>query len=358
MTFRLAEAFVGYTAIGDTADSGWANSGCAYSPTSGRFGLGGVTVPYNASFTHGVVPVASVNDYVIAQFAIKWDAGARTKEGGVVKFGNNGGANLCCYIKRMPNDSLQVWDANNVLAGSTAPNKLPSGQWHVIVIKAQIGKAPGSVDVYINNMVTPALSLVGVVDLLAGGAVTGCDFIAFERNAFDDAAAGAQYTLSESFFYDTEGAAPWNGSPLLGDKRLYPLQPDADDSSAWSIFGDVSSYATVNDALNATHDGDGTYNFTGVLALDEMQLPNLTAGVAGIVGVVSVLTAKKSNGGAEVGALNHRIRSNASVGLIPTGALTDGYLNYQGMYLLDPNGNVPWTPAAINGLFRVGYRVL
>ena len=44
--------------------------------------------------------------------------------------------------------------------------------------------------------------------------------------------------------------------------------------------------------------------------------------------------------------------------MIPTGALTDGYLNYQGMYLLDPNGNVPWTPAAINGLFRVGYRVL
>jgi hypothetical protein len=354
MTFRFAEAFVGYTAIGDTAESDWSASSVSYNNANGRFGLGGVTVPFNSAFSRGTVPVAVVTDYVIAQFSAKWDAGTRTKESGVIKFGNNGGAQICLSIKRMPNDSVQAWDANGSNVGTSAPGVLTSGQWHAIVVKAQIGRAVGDIKIYVNNMVTPVLDLSSK-DLLAGGAATGCDFISWERNPFDDAAAGAQFILSELMIYDTEGVDVW--SDLVGDKRLYPLLPTADGQTDFSRIEGASNFEMVNDPLSTTHlDTDSTdYNYSATPnSLDQFAFANLPTGVVGIVGVVSVLTAKKSDGGTEAGDLYHEIISNLFDAALPVGALTNLYRNYQSIFLLDPSTSAAWTAGGVNGM-TAGY---
>jgi len=364
MTFRFAEAFVGYTAIGDTAESDWSASSVSYNNANGRFGLGGVTVPFNSAFSRGTVPVAAVTDYVIAQFSAKWDAGTRTKESGVIKFGNNGGAQICLSIKRMPNDSVQAWDANGSNVGTSAPGVLTSGQWHAIVVKAQIGKAAGDIKIYVNDMVAPVLDLSSK-DLLAGGAATGCDFISWERNSFDDAAAGAQFILSELMIYDTEGVDVW--SDLVGDKRLYPLQTDAYSSvSEWSPSAGINE-ENVDDPLGAIHDGNGmsdTYNSTIVEDVSDTFTVNpLPVGVVGIVGVISILTAKKSDGGAEPGALYHVVQSvftNPTFDALrpedDAGSLTVAYRNYQSIRVYDPNGDISWDEASVNAM-RIGYLI-
>ena len=355
MSFILADAFCGYTAIADTADFGWSVVGSpTFTNNIGRFGLGGITSAYVSQFTRGFTAVAA-GDKVIMQFSAKWNAGARTLASPFMVLKNNGGVDLCMTLSRTPSDAVQVLDASGSIAGTSAGSVLTSGAHHVIVVKAKIGdNATGTVDVYVNNMATPMLALTGV-DLNGPGAANGCDFVDFRGAMITDNVTGHNWILSELIVYSSTGAAPWND--VLGDKRLYPLLPTGDSAVAWTRSSGATNADMVDDPLTAEHDGDSTYNSTAAAAVvDEFTLADLPTGVIGIVGVVSNLTARKTDGGAEVGALNHRIKSNATASLVAAGALTTGYVNYQGMYLLDPNGAITWTKTAVDALLA-GYSI-
>jgi hypothetical protein len=158
--------------------------------------------------------------------------------------------------------------------------------------------------------------------------------------------------------YDTEGAAPWNN--VQPSTRLYALPVTGDNSVAWTRNGGATNFSRVGetfDPLTAVHDSDTTYNSTAAAAvLDEFTLTDLPAGVTGVTALASVITAKKTDGGAEVGALNHRINSGASIGTAATGALTTSYLNYQSIFVTDPQGGGAWTKARIDALL-VGYSI-
>jgi len=358
MTFRFAEAFVGYAAINDTADSGWSNAGgCSYANNTGRFGLGGVTSGHGSTFTRGITRVAAATtDAVIVQFAAKFATGTRSNACTILRLKNNGGANDCFYLKRTPSDAVQVLDASAVIIGTSAGAILTPGGWHVIVVKATIGDgATGSVDVYVNDMNVPVLSLSGK-DLNGAGAANGCDFVQFEEGPGGDNVAGQIWTLSELIIYDTEDTMPWND--LIGDKRLYLIETVADSSVEWTRNGGATNFSRVGatvDPLTGTHDGDGTYNSSAVNGdADLFTATNLPTGVVGIVGVISVLTAKKADGGTEVEFFHHG-ESNAVPWSASTGALSTSYKNYQFNKLKNPDGDVDWAETTVNAML-IGYK--
>lgn len=128
MTFRFAEAFAGYGAINDTADSGWSNAGgCSYANNTGRFGLGGVTSGHGSTFTRGITAVGGNTQAVIVQFAAKFAVGARSNACVILRLKNNGGTNTCLSIKRTPSDAVQLLDANGAVVVTSAAGILTPG---------------------------------------------------------------------------------------------------------------------------------------------------------------------------------------------------------------------------------------
>ena len=358
MTFRFAEAFAGYGAINDTADSGWSNAGgCSYANNTGRFGLGGVTSNHGSTFTRGIVKVVANTDSVHVQFAAKFDAGARSNACVILRLKNNGGVNTCLSIKRTPSDGVQLLDANGAVVITSAAGILTPGVWHVILVSASIGDPlTGSAEVYVNSLTSNPVITESSIDLNGAGALEdGCDLVQFEEQPAGDNVAGQTWTLSELLIWDTEGALPW--SQKIGDKRLYLIQTATDSAEIeWTPNGVGTHQSKVSDDLTGQHDGDSTYN--SAAASDKQELffvTPLPAGVVGIAGVISVLTAKKADGGAQLQLYHFGESTGAAQWDSPVDELTTVYKNYQFNQLKDPDGTVDWTEAAVNGM-AIGYR--
>jgi hypothetical protein len=247
---------------------------------------------------------------------------------------------------------VQLLDANGAVVVTSAAGILTPGDWHVIVVKATAGNPAGDVEVYVNDMSTPVIT-EGGVDLDGAGAIEdGCDLVQFEEQPAGDNVAGQIWVLSELLIYDTEGAAPWND--VIGDKRLYLIETVADSAVEWTPSASTNE-SNVDDVLTGEHDGDGTYNSSAANGdTDSFTATNLPAGVVGIVGVISVLTAKKADGGTEID-LYHYWESNLVPASEPTGALSTSYKNYQFNKLQNPDGPVDWTETTVNAML-IGYK--
>jgi len=352
MTYIFDEPMSGYTTHTDLPTSGWSiGSTWTYSNTNGRHGVGGLQcTSQNSSLSRGF-PVVTTNDSVYVQFAIKWETGARTLEAAFLVLYNDAGTDECLRLIRMPNNSVRVQNAAGAVAGTSAGVPLVEGVWHVICVKAEIGKAAGLVDVYVNDLVTPALTLAAVD--LTDGVATGCDMLFFTQGGSE---AGSNYSISDIFVWSSTGGGTWGS--MIGDKRAYLLLPTGEGGTIeWTPLSGTDNALMVDDPLSAQFDSDTTYNSVSAAAKkDELTLANLPTGIVSIIGVVSVLSVKKTDAGAEVGALSHRIYSNATAATVATGALTTGYLNYPGMFLLDPDGAIAWTKAKVDALL-VGYSI-
>jgi len=356
MTKIFSDPFATYGAIADLTASGWSATNCTYNASGGRFaGHGSVVAQTSALLTKGFAAI-NAGDSVFLQFAIKWLAGTRSLTCVLARFGNNSGVDICATIRRAPNDAIQVYDANTMLAGASAGGVLISDVWHVICVKAKIGDgATGTCDVYVNDMATPLLALTGL-DLNGPGAANGCDFVGIESTVVGvNNVVGHLWNMSEPFIWSSTGGGVW-GSPI-GDKKHISLLPTSDSAAAWTENGGgpAGRFEKVNDTLGALHDADGTYNSTALAAVvDEFGLENTPAGASGIIGVLSMISHKKSDGGAPPGTLNHRIYSNATAALIPCAVPTVIYANDFAQFDLDPNGNIAWTPGAVDAL-KAGY---
>jgi len=353
MAYIFSDPTTGYTTIADMNLQGWQVTGAGnpepYSPTKGRFGLGGFRMYPNMVLQRNFVAVANTTS-VFLQFARKWAAGVHA-EGVMLNFLNNGGVDNCLTVWRTANDAIQVRDAFGTVKGTSAPNVLSANTWHVICVRALIGSlANGTYDVYVDDMVNPLLTLTGVDT--SDGATTGCD--AIQLSEFQ---SNQDSEVSDIFCWSSDGTAP-NG--LIGDVRHYPLLPTSDTINvAWTENGGAPAgrFEKVNDPLNLTFD-TATYNSTSAAGvLDEFGFADLPAGVINIVGVMSILTAKKTNSGTEPGPLEHRIKSGGAAAVtVAVGPLTTDYVNYQAFWGEDPNTAATWVEAGVNALLA-GYRI-
>jgi len=354
MAYIFDEPMSGYTTRTDLPTSGWSvGTTWTYSNTNGRHGVGGLLCnSFGSSLSRGFTAVTT-NDSVYVQFAIKWELGARVNEAAFLTLYNDAGTDECLRLIRMPNNSVRVHNAAGAVAGTSAGVPLVEGVWHVICVKAEIGKNPGLVDVYVNDLTTPALALPAVN--LTDGVATGCDMLFFTQGGNE---AGSNYSISDIFVWSSTAGPTADWDDVIGDKRSYLLLPTAEDGlNEWTPFSGTDNALMVDDPLTAQYDSDITYvSISAANKTDELVLANLPIGIVGIIGVVSVLSARKTDAGAEVGALSHRIRSAAIPATVATGALTTGYNNYAGMFLLDPDGNVAWTKAKVDALI-VGFKV-
>lgn len=132
-----------------------------------------------------------------------------------------------------------------------------------------------------------------------------------------------------------------------GDTRVYPLLPDgAGASTQWT----PSSGSNFSNVGRASGTEDSNYNADSTPGdLDEYTLGNLPGGFLGtVIAFQSNGRARKDDAGLRQYAMRHN--SGGTTQDCATQTLSGAYVTHREHFVKDWNGNIDWTPAAINAL--------
>lgn len=336
MAFIFAHPVAGFSDQDDALKAGFTTVTNDYLVSGGRFGDGAFR---NSNSSNSLRKPVTSSGKIIVHFTIKWPTISGV-ESPFLQLHNNSGADRCLELKVTPSGGIRLEDATSTPVVVSSAGTVVSNIHHVVVCEAQIGSAAGTVRVWVDDMTTPVIDETGVdLDDGAGGA---CDLVQWLIGV-------GSWELSQIFIYDTSGVAPWNAN--IGDKRLYPLLPDGDDTQGWTRSAGANNFDLVDDPLNAVSDEDGTYvEASAAATLDQYTFEDLPVDASGVISVIANVEAKKTDAGAEPGNLTIRIASGMntsdSASLSP---LTTGYLEYQAEFDDVPGGS-GWTPSQVNGL--------
>jgi hypothetical protein len=337
MAFIFAEPWAGYSNTSETAKSGWAVPAGSYSISGGRFGYGYITA---SNSSNPIKRAIASSGKLIVMVCVKPTG---TGPGTFLKLQNNGGSETCFSLAMTATYAVRVLNAAGTVIATTAANTLATARWNVIQIKVEIGATSGTVDMWINDMATPVYS-ASAINLKVSSAAAA-DELRLCAN-------GADMLFSEMLVYDTSGSAPWNA--VLGDKRLYLLQPASDDAAGWTRNTGSSNAAAVDDPLSESSDGDTTYVAAASEALtDRYVMTSLPELATGIAGVIIDVEARKSDAGAPPSDLKTTIDySGTTADGAGISSLTTSYVRYQQLFADAPGGS-GWTKAQVDVL-KVG----
>ena len=363
MAFIFSEPMTGYSAAMDLVRNKWTGNinedqslgKFVYTVGTGRFTGGSIKSAINCNLTRPFLDQGGLgNANIFVQVMVKWDVGSLTLNSSFLQLKNNGGVDIALTLQRTTNNELVALDDTGMIAGTSAVGVVTPGVWQVVTVVAEIGSDSGSLELYVDDFVTPVISVSGVAMNLDGVSNYLCDAITFVQPVNQ---VGAVYNVSELFVYDTLGTT-WNS--LIGDKYHIPLVPQTLNASAnpFTPSSGPSGHLMVDDPLSALSDDGATYNignYGAYLAApaggfyDQFDLSDLPPNTTGIIGVLSVLTARKSSAAPEFDVLKHRIFYTFDSSADLDVALTDEYLDYQAMFPKDPTF-ADWTVTSVNAL--------
>lgn len=365
MAFIFGHAVTGFTAVAaGNPNPGAVKAGFVLSSTEpafvaggGRFGDGSFEMSGSGQRVKLPFPVVA-SGRTIVSFAMNFQGPLNpdAEGAGFLSMYNDGGSVICLRLVFTTLGQLRVMDQAGAIAGTSAPGIVHLTNdtlHHHIAVDADIGNASGVVNVYVDGVQVLALTMID----LDGGAGTSCDMVLWSNED------GPGFTerfdvlrLSQILIHDTSGADAFTA--YLGDKRLYPILPTADDGAQeWDPLGAGASYVEVDDALTDDSDEDASYvEATSAALVDQYELANLPVGATGIVSVILIMEARKSDAGAEHGVLGARAtHAMASTDVSFGKTLGTGYLEYQ-TTLDDVPGGAGWTKSQVDAL-KIGPRI-
>lgn len=217
--------------------------------------------------------------------------------------------------------------------------QLALGQWYHIEGKFRIGDTDGSIELRVDgetwlvannidtrNANTGNINGVRIGEKLANNANGTC--------------------LTDNFvLWDTTGA---QNTDWLGDVEVLTVNPSADGTVTGWAANTGDAYAAIDDGA-AGEDGDTTYVFSETPgAVADFELSELPITPDAILAVQSYICARKTDSGART--ISHGVDSDGNVSESAPFTLSTTFAGFTHVVELDPDGDVAWTPAAVNAM--------
>lgn len=262
------------------------------------------------------------------------------------------GSESPCIMAFRLNGATQIWLSLNIGSGllevyrgatliQACTAGMAIGQYPFIEMMANVATGTaGSVAVRINN--TLVLDVPGINTANTGTA--GWNQVKFGQMASGGGSSGQQMHLDFDDFYVCDGAgpAPWN--TFLGDCSAVADPPTAEgDLSEWTPAAGADNSLMVKEALA---DGDATYVKTITPGATDTFLKADVAAGAVILGVQINVQLRKEDAGACVVQAVARKGGVSRFTAIPNPGTTYGIGT--GLFVVDPETGLPWTPAGWN----------
>jgi hypothetical protein len=328
----------------------------AQSPTSGRFGLGGIVYTFGTnSFSKAQYIQRNFTgaSTVICGFAFQ-QSGTQTTQGGRLITLLDGATRQVC-IDVLPSGQLRAVRSTTVGSGvfdngqstvlGTSTSAIASSSFDYLEFKIVHHPSNGSITVKRNGSETfwTATGLNTAVSgnsssssLLLGGV---CTFGGATEDHF------LKGTVSDFYLLDTTGAGPDND--FLGDIQVEPLRPTADGNyTEWTPNTGTDHFALVDDASNSI-DGDATYNSSSTIGNRDTFIFENSAGPVGAAVKVVCYTmyCEKTTGGSN--AVKGLARLAATDALGTETQIPSPYGFRQSFATVKPGGG-SWTVQDVN----------
>lgn len=228
-------------------------------------------------------------------------------------------------------------------AFGTSTTLLTALAYHHLECWVRIDGSSGSVE----------FRLDGVTILNLTGINTGTgnvEQVSVGRGApFDSGVTG--WDVDDIFVANNSGT---QNNSFLGDKRVWPIFPDADTEEAdWVPNSGTTGYTQINET---SPDGDTSYVEAAAPAESSQQVSDygvqaLPAEVVAVAAIMMQGMLKKTDAG--TCTVKQSVLSSGQISSGSLHPLTTAYTYYQDVFELDPNTSAPWTPTAVgNALIR------
>lgn len=338
MTLIFADGFDLYADRNDVFKTGWAalDVSLGFSTSDGRFG-GGCLVGNTASSI--VCPVLlPLGSTVIVCFAYYFNnlsnTGATFR---AVVSGRTQGNTSLFSVESNNVGTLRVFGQSGVQIGTDVSSVFSNQTWHWVEVKAVVGttNSDGAIEVRVDG--NTVYSQTGIDTFNNANSVL--DHLYFAGRA------GGGIRIDDVIIMDGTGSTM---NDYLGDTRIDTLIPNSNGSLTDWAASSGSQYQCVDDVLGGANDNTDYVSIASTGKLD-LQMSNIVGNPAVIHAVQTRARASKLNVGTRTFRTN--LLSGAAVENGPVTGIGIGYSWMRnGIFHQDPNGNIPWSKAAVDAL--------
>lgn len=222
--------------------------------------------------------------------------------------------------------------------GTSANAVVSANAWQHIETKAFFSATVGTIEVRVEGV--PVLTLTGLNTGAGPGAQAhiGCE--------------DSTGTHGLDYYMYTKDLVLWDGAgsinnDFLGSVQVRSMIPDADVSFNWTASTGATGYNLIDES---PPNDDTDYIAADITppAASTFSVSDLPADVTSIKGLITVVRAKKTDGGD--GTLQNGLVSGASTGLGSDRYITTAYTYWADVFELDPNTAAAWTLSAANAV--------
>lgn len=331
MALLFIEGFDVYNSSSQLSPGKWDILNGAPTFTTGRLGINKcIILASNSEYIEKLVN--NIGPFVIG-FAMKLVASPSAEtilecyEGGVANF----------KVQVNTSRKLEVTNTAGTIVG-TSTLALGVGTWYYIEIKATISNT-GSVEVKIDSATEINATSIDIMN----SANTYIDNIRLRGNSADIA-------IDDFYLLDTTGTINNN---FLGDSRIDPFFPTADNTVQWTPSTGTDNFAMVDDAIP---DGDSTYVYSSTPGdIDLYDFTDMPVGTGDVFGVQVVANARKMDAGSR--SLKLKIKSGVTTQTSATIPLSTTYANKIAIFEDSDGAATPWTKILVDAA-QIGIEVV
>ena len=228
---------------------------------------------------------------------------------------------------------VQIFRGNTLLATSV-PNLTKQDSWHYVEMEYICNTTGGIANVYLDGILV--VSYVGNTQNQTAPGVNGFQII---PNAF------TQTTYIDDIYVISN-------SVRLGERRIETIRPDGDFSVTFTPSSGTSNFAMLDDTLVSSNDYTSA---TAVGSQDLFSFSNLSSIPATIDAIQVNVWATKTD--VATRQLADVLVSGSQTVVGTPDNLPVNHTEISMIANQDPNGNVPWTAAAVNAI-KAGYKII
>jgi hypothetical protein len=298
--------------------------------TTGRLGVNKCL-----SLTHSDYVDKTLNNIgpIIVGLALKFSSSPAGEtflefyEGGITNF----------TVQLNTSRKIEVTNSAGSIVG-TSTLALSVGVWYYIEVKATIGNT-GSVEVRVDSNTEINVTSIDIMN---------------SSNAYVDnmrlLGNTASLYIDDLYLLDTTGSI---NNDFLGDSRVDPFFPSADNTVQWLPSSGVTNYTNVDDA---TPNGDTDYVYSSTPGdIDLYDFGNMPIGTGDVFGVQVVANARKMDAGTR--NLKIKVKSGATTQTSGTLNLSTTYANHIAMFEDSDGAGTVWDKTLVDAA-QIGIEVV
>jgi hypothetical protein len=236
------------------------------------------------------------------------------------------------------------FSSTGTILGTSNP-VITANAWNHIEVKVLVSDTVGTVHVQVNGI--EVLALTGQDTLNSGSAEISQIFHGSTRidsavtGSASNSATGLTIYRKDAVYWDTSGT---QNNDFMGTVSVLRLVVDADSSFNWTPSTGTTGYDLLDEA--GPDDADYISADSTPPAASVFTFGNLPVDVTSVRGLISLVRAKKTDGGD--GNLQVSLTSNAADDLGSDRPITTADTYYWDVSELSPDTGVAWTPSEVD----------